>query len=56
MAEYKIGLQKIDWLIIEADSFQEAITKAKEKIAYYESTDPNAYDFIGGHRIPEDYE
>ena len=56
MAEYKIGLQKTDWLIIEANNFQEAITKAKEKIAYHESAEPSAYEYIGGHKIPEDYE
>lgn len=56
IAEYKIGLQKTNWLIVEANSFEDAITKAKEKMAHYESTDPNAYEYIGGHKIPEDYE
>ena len=56
MAKYKIGLQKTDWLTVEADSFEEAITKAKEKNAHYDFTDPSVYTYIGGHRIPEDYE
>ena len=56
MAEYKIGLQKTNWLIVEADNFEEAITKAKDKMAHCEFTNPNAYEYIGGHKIPEDYE
>lgn len=56
MAEYKIGLQKTNWIVVEADDIGKAIVKAKETMAYCDSTDPNAYEFIGGHRIPEDYE
>ena len=43
-------------LSLEADNFEEAIIKAKERMAYHESAKPNAYEYIGGHKIPEDYE
>lgn len=56
MAEYKIGLQKINWIKVEADSFEEAIVKAKNKMAHYDFCDPSAYEYIGGLKMPEDYE
>lgn len=56
MAKYKIGLQRTDWLTVEAESFTGAILVAKEKVAEHDYSNPHCYEYIGGHRIPDDYE
>lgn len=56
MAKYEIGLQRVDWLTVEADNLEEAIRLARIKNAHYDFCEPDVYEYIGGHRILEDNE
>lgn len=56
MAQYKIGVQKTTWVTVEANTFEQAIQRAKELVAFSDFNYPQNYEYVGGHRLPDDYE
>ena len=55
MATYRIMLEKTKQVEVEAETYEEAILEAKKKLAYNDFDDPNNYCYVGGYKLPEDY-